>query len=75
MAGGALILPTFVRVTALAACARLGDLPWVTAVVHGVNPTVIALIPQSWWRLGRRCRHDLATGALEALWKPYVPLL
>ncbi len=54
VAGVALILPAFAMVALLAAAyARLGDLPWVTAVVYGVNPAVIALILQSWWRLVR----------------------
>lgn len=59
VAGWALIFPAFAMVMALAAAyVRLGDLPWVTAVVYGVNPAVIALILYSWWRLARLGMED-----------------
>lgn len=67
VAGGALILPAFVMMTALAAAyANLGDLPWVTAVVYGMNLAVIALILQSWWRLARLGMEDRFQSALAA---------
>ncbi|MDE2005459.1 MAG: chromate transporter [Rhodospirillales bacterium] len=68
VAGGALILPASVMVTVLAAAyARLGDLPWVTAIVYGVNPAVIALILQSWWRLVRLGMADRFQWSLAGL--------
>ena len=68
VAGWALILPAFAMVALLAAAyARLGDLPWVTAVVYGVNPAVIALILQSWWRLARLGMEDRFQWSLAAV--------
>ncbi len=68
VAGGALILPAFVMVTMLAAAyAQLGDLPWVTVVIYRVNPAVIALILQSWWRLARLGMEDRVQWVLAAL--------
>jgi len=70
--GWALILPASVMVTALAASyVHLDGLPWLAAVVYGVNPAVIALILQSWWRLVRlgmedRFQYAVATVALAA---------
>jgi chromate transporter len=53
-AGWALILPASVMLGLLAALyAHLHDLPWLTAVIYGVSPAVIALILESWWRLIR----------------------
>jgi chromate transporter len=52
--GWALILPASVMVALLAtAYVHLHGLPWLTAVIYGVSPAVIALILQSWWRLVR----------------------
>ena len=68
VAGLALILPAFAMVALLAAAyARLGDLPWVTAVVYGVNPAVIALILPSWWRLARLGMEDRFQWSLAAV--------
>ena len=68
VAGGALIFPAFAMVTVLAAAyARLGDLPWVNAVVYGVNPAVIALILHSWGRLVRLGMEDGFQWGLAAL--------
>ena len=39
-------------VAALAAAyVQLHGLPWLTAIIYGVSPAVIALILQSWWGL------------------------
>jgi chromate transporter len=52
--GWALILPASVMVAALAAAyVHFHGLPWLSAVIYGVSPAVIALILQSWWRLVR----------------------
>jgi chromate transporter len=57
--GWALILPASVMVALLAAAyVHLHGLPWLTAVVYGVSPAVIALILQSWWRLVRLGMED-----------------
>ena len=78
-AGWALILPASVMVGLLAALyVHLHDLPWLTGVIYGVSPAVIALILKSWWRLVRLGIKDrfqsllavfclLATLALPAL--------
>jgi chromate transporter len=53
-AGWALILPASMMVGLLAALyVHLHDLPWLTGVIYGVSPAVIALILESWWRLVR----------------------
>jgi chromate transporter len=57
--GWALILPAAVMVALLAAAyVHLHGLPWLTAVIYGVSPVVIALILQSWWRLVRLGMED-----------------
>ena len=72
IAGWSLILPASVMVAALAAAyVHLHGLPWLAAVVYGVNPAVIALILHSWWRLLRlgmedRFQYAVATVALAA---------
>lgn len=53
-AGWALILPASAMVAVLAAAyVHLHGLAWLAAVIYGVNPAVVALILQSWWRLTR----------------------
>ena len=72
IAGWALILPASIMVAALAAAyVHLHGLPWLAAVVYGVNPAVIALILHSWWRLVRlgmedRFQYAVASVALAA---------
>jgi chromate transporter len=57
--GWALILPPSAMVALLAAAyVHLHGLPWLTAVIYGVSPAVIALILQSWWRLLRLGMED-----------------
>ncbi len=57
--GWAMILPASVMVALLAAAyVHLHGLSWLTAVVYGVSPAVIALILQSWWRLVRLGMED-----------------
>ena len=57
--GWALILPASIMVALLAtAYVHLHDLPWLTAIIYGVSPAVIALILQSWWRLVRLGMED-----------------
>ena len=52
--GWALIMPASLMVALLAAAyVHLNGLPWLTAIIYGVSPAVIALILQSWWRLVR----------------------
>jgi chromate transporter len=36
----------------------LHGLPWLTAIIYGISPAVIALILQSWWRLVRLGMED-----------------
>jgi chromate transporter len=68
VSGWSLILPASVMVAALAAAyVYLHGLPWLTAIIYGVSPTVIALILQSWWRLvrlGMEDRFQYAVGAV-----------
>ena len=57
--GWALILPASVMVGLLAAAyVHLHSLPWLTAVIYGTSPAVVALILQSWWRLVRLGMED-----------------
>lgn len=57
--GWALILPASVMVALTAAAyVHLHGLPWLTAVIYGVSPAVIALILQSLWRLVRLGMED-----------------
>lgn len=59
VSGWALILPASLMVAVLAAAyVHLHGLPWLTAVIYGVSPAVIALILQSWWRLVRLGMRD-----------------
>lgn len=59
VSGWALILPASIMVAALAvAYVDLHGLPWLTAIIDGVSPAVIALILQSWWRLIRLGMQD-----------------
>jgi len=59
VSGWSLILPASVMVAALAAAyVYLHGLPWLTAIIYGVSPAVIALILQSWWRLVRLGMED-----------------
>ena len=59
VSGWALILPASLMVAALAAAyVQLHGLPWLTAIIYGVSPAVIALILQSWWRLVRLGMQD-----------------
>ena len=70
--GWALILPASVMVALLAtAYVHLHGLPWLTAIIYGVSPAVIALILQSWWRLVRlgmedRFQYAIATVSVVA---------
>ena len=49
-----LILPASVMAGLLAVLyVHLHYLPWLTAVIYGASPAVIALILESWWRLVR----------------------
>ena len=70
--GWALILPASAMVALLAAAyVHLHGLPWLTAVIYGVSPAVIALILQSWWRLLRlgmadRFQYAIATVSVVA---------
>src|SRR6185437_5779841 len=72
IAGWALIAPASIMVGTLAALyVHLHGLPWLAAVVYGVNPAVIALILHSWWRLVKlgmedRFQQAIATVALAA---------
>ncbi len=57
--GWALILPASLAVALTAAAyVHLHGLPWLTAVIYGVSPAVIALILHSWWRLVRLGMED-----------------
>ena len=57
--GWALIMPASLMVALLAAAyVHLNGLPWLTAIIYGVSPAVIALILQSWWRLVRLGMED-----------------
>jgi chromate transporter len=54
IAGACFILPAFAMVLALAhAYKRYGQLPEVGAVLHGVEPVVVAIVVQALWRLGK----------------------
>lgn len=70
--GWAMVLPASTAVALLAAAyVHLHGLPWLTAVIYGVNPAVIALILQSWWRLLRlgmedRFQYVIATACVVA---------
>ncbi len=72
VSGWALVLPASVMVAVLAAAyVHLHGLPWLTAIIYGVGPAVIALILQSWWRLVRlgmedRFQYVVATAGLAA---------
>jgi chromate transporter len=47
--GWSLILPASIMVGILAAAyVHFHGLPWLTAIIYGVNPAVVALILQSW---------------------------
>ena len=66
--GWALILPASVMVALLAtAYVHLHGLPWLTAIIYGVSPAVIALILQSWWRLVRLGMEDRFQYAVAAV--------
>jgi chromate transporter len=68
VSGWALILPPSIMVGGLAAAyVYLHGLPWLTAVIYGVNPAVVALILQSWWRLLRLGMEDRFQYTLAAL--------
>lgn len=68
VSGGALLLPASVMVAALAAAyVHLHGLSWLTAIVYGVSPAVIALILQSWWRLVRLGMEDRFQYAIAAV--------
>ena len=57
--GSALILPSSLMVAFLAATyVHLHALPWLTAIIYGVSPAVIALILHSWLRLVRLGMED-----------------
>ena len=57
--GSALILPSSLMVAFLAATyVHLHALPWLTAIIYGVCPAVIALILHSWLRLLRLGMED-----------------
>ena len=68
VSGWALILPASLMVAALAAAyVQLHGLPWLTAIIYGVSPAVIALILQSWWglvRLGMQDRFQYAVAVV-----------
>ena len=70
--GWALILPASAMVALLAvAYVHLHGLPWLSAVIYGVSPAVIALILDSWWRLVRlgmedRFQYVIATVSVAA---------
>ena len=54
-AGGLFILPGILAILAVTwAYVRYGSLPEVTWVLYGVKPTVIAIIVQAVWSLGRK---------------------
>jgi chromate transporter len=68
VSGWALILPASLMVAVLAAAyVHLHGLPWLTAVIYGVSPAVIALILQSWWRLARMGMKDRFQYAVAAV--------
>ena len=68
VSGWALILPASLMVAALAAAyVHLHGLPWLTAIIYGVSPAVIALILQSWWRLVRLGMQDRFQYAVAAV--------
>jgi chromate transporter len=74
IAGTALILPASMMVGTLAAAyVHLHGLTWLSAVVYGVSPAVVALILYSWWRLvslgmADRFQYAVAAVALAATW-------
>jgi putative chromate ion transporter len=70
--GWALILPASGMVALLAtAYVHLHGVPWLTAIIYGVSPAVIALILQSWWRLVRLGIEDRFQYAIARyLWRP-----
>jgi chromate transporter len=69
--GWSLILPASIMVGILAAAyVHFHGLPWLTAIIYGVNPAVVALILQSWWRLlrlGIEDRFQYIVGVLACL--------
>ena len=66
--GWALILPASAMVALLAAAyVHLQGLPWLSAVIYGVSPAVIALILVSWWRLVRLGMEDRGQYVLAAV--------
>ena len=77
VSGWSLILPASVMVAALAAVyVHLHGLPWLTAIIYGVSPAVIALILQSWWRLvrlGMEDRFQYAVGTVGLLVAVLLP--
>jgi len=55
VAGICFILPSALMVTALArAYVRLGHLPQVEALLHGVKPVILAIVARALWDLGRQ---------------------
>jgi chromate transporter len=65
--GTALIFPASMMVATLAfTYVHFHGLPWLTAVIYGVSPAVIALILQSWWRLVRMGIEDRFQHAITA---------
>lgn len=55
VAGVCFILPSALMVTALArAYVRLGQLPQVEALLHGVKPVILAIVARALWDLGRQ---------------------
>jgi chromate transporter len=68
VSGWALILPSSGAVAVLAAAyVHLHGLSWLTAVVYGASPAVIALILHSWWRLARLGMEDRFQYAIAAV--------
>ncbi|HEU4623089.1 MAG TPA: chromate efflux transporter [Burkholderiaceae bacterium] len=64
-AGVLFVLPSFFILTALSwAYVRFGQTPWLSAVLWGLKPAVVALVVHAGWRLGLRTLRTMAAGAI-----------
>ena len=83
VAGVLFVLPSAVILWGLSlAYVTWGQLPWVTAVFHGLKPAVVALVLAAMLRLGRKALRNGAAWVLAALafglisfWHAPLPLI
>ena len=55
VAGALFVLPSFVLLIVLSwVYVRFGNLPWVTGILHGIKPAVVAIVLHAAWRIGTR---------------------